>query len=108
VSLMYTVRGRTKVVGACVTMLTRRPRLYEWSQTVIEVRVVFIRRSSGACQSFWKMSSGPRHGLPVDQHERRSRQGRLSSRSRSAQRQIERPGVHSHDGERASNRDEAR
>jgi hypothetical protein len=39
-------------------------------------------------------------GLPVDQRERRSRQGRLSSRYRSAQRQIERPGAHSPDGER--------
>jgi hypothetical protein len=39
-------------------------------------------------------------GLPVGQHERRSRQGRLSSRYRSAQRQIVRPGAHCHDGER--------
>jgi hypothetical protein len=38
-------------------------------------------------------------GLPVDQHERRSRQGRLG-RYRSAERQIERPGAYSHDGER--------
>jgi hypothetical protein len=38
-------------------------------------------------------------GLAVDQHERGSRQGRLSSRYRSAQRQIQRPGAHSHDGE---------
>jgi hypothetical protein len=39
-------------------------------------------------------------GLPVDQHERRSRQGRLSSRYRSAQRQIERREARSPDGER--------
>jgi hypothetical protein len=35
----------------------------------------------------------PDGSSPVDQHERRSGQGRLSSRYRSAQRQIERPGA---------------
>ena len=39
-------------------------------------------------------------GLHVDQHERWSRQGRLSSRYRSAQGQIERSGAHSPDDER--------